>query len=79
MGQVESRSVAYVDWKNSAAADWIANRIETLSEINADGIVIQNNIFRDDTSNISHQLDENWYRNLPQVSIQWVRAIRRHD
>lgn len=67
LGVVENRTVAYVDWDSALSLQWLGNMTVTLAEINADGILIQNNVFRDDYSETTPQLDEELYRYLPQV------------
>lgn len=72
LGRIGNRSVAYIDWDHPVAIDWLINATSVLNVINADGIFIQNNVFRDDTPRASRQSTGDSHVDLSEV------RIRRH-
>lgn len=68
LGEILNRTVVYVDWNNPLSTDVIREEISFYSRLGADGVLIKNNCFRDDSINASRDLDDDLYRYIPDVS-----------
>lgn len=63
-----NRTVVYADWNNPLSKDLIEEEVSFVTNLGADGVLINNNCFRDDSINASRELDDDLYRYIPDVS-----------
>lgn len=66
-GKVDNQSVAYVDWNNALSNDWIRNQLWSIQNLGIDGILVQNNVFLDESINKTIGLDTRRHRFVPEV------------